>query len=154
MPALTPRGDREHGGPRVVGVQHRHDAGTEARDDPDRQVDLAEQQHHHDADGDRARRGDLERQVHEVRRGQEAIVRDREDRPDDDQRDDDAERAELALRDPLAQACTSGRFLFPRGHVGTGSCRGGAHVCPSSSVPNSAPVITPTISSRVVSPIS
>jgi hypothetical protein len=45
------REDRGPSGPAVLDVQHGHDGSGETADDPDRQVDLAEEQHQHDARG-------------------------------------------------------------------------------------------------------
>src|SRR5207302_7126 len=63
----------------------------------DRQVDLAQQQDQHHADGDRAHGGDLEDQVREVAGGEKVRVQRLEDDGDQEQRGDDRQRADLAL---------------------------------------------------------
>ena len=62
---------------------------------PTGEVDLAQQQHQHDPDRDRRHRGDLP-QVGEVDGAQEAVVGELEDRPDDRDRDQHANRAEIS----------------------------------------------------------
>ena len=93
---------RRHRRPAGLHRQRGDDRRRKAADRAHRQVDLAQQQHQHDTHRDRPDRDALQRQVGQVDRGQEAIVGDREDDPDDRQRDQDAQRAGLALRQ-LAQ---------------------------------------------------
>ena len=68
--------------PAVLDVEHGHHRRGEAADRADREVDLAEQQDEHDADRDRPHGRDLQHQVGEVDRGEEAVVLELEDRPD------------------------------------------------------------------------
>ena len=86
----------------MLDVEDRHHRGREAADGADREVDLAEQQHVDDADRDQADGGDLEHQVGQVLGGEEAVVLELEDRPDQGQADDDPQRGEVAL-DQAAQ---------------------------------------------------
>ena len=55
--------------------QQRHHDRPDAADEPDRQIDLGDQEHEHDPDGDRGHPGHLEEQVHEVLRGVEVGAR-------------------------------------------------------------------------------
>ena len=67
-------GDGRDGVPALLHVEHRHDGGGQAAHRPDRQVDLAQQQHQHHADRDRPHRRDLQHEVGEVAGGQEVRV--------------------------------------------------------------------------------
>ena len=73
----------------MLGVQDRHAGSRQAADRPDREVDLAEQQHEDDSDRDQADGCDLEHQVGEVLGREEAIVLGLEDDPDHRQADHD-----------------------------------------------------------------
>ena len=98
------REDRRPRAPARLDREGRGDGGGEAADGADGEIDLAQQQHEHDPDRDRADGGDLEREVGEVDRGEEAVVGDREDRPDDDEHEHDAQRAEIAFDEPAPGA--------------------------------------------------
>ena len=54
--------------------RRRHHDATDRADEGDRQVDLADQQHEHDADRDRRDRRHLQQQVREVALGVEGVV--------------------------------------------------------------------------------
>ena len=69
-----------------------------------RQVDLADEQHEHHADGDGGDGRHLQQQVGEVALGEERVVEQAEHDGDDDQPDDDRQRAELAGADALPPA--------------------------------------------------
>ena len=88
--------------PRPVGVvrpqQERHGDAADRADVGHRQVDLADQQHEHDADGDRGDRRHLQEQVGEVALGEEGVVEHAEHDGDDDQPDDDRQRARARRR--------------------------------------------------------
>ena len=99
-PAQHAGGDREVRVPAVLDVEHRHHRGRETADGADREVDLPQQQHVHDADRDQADRRDLEHQVGEVDRGEEAVVLGLEDDPDHDHAEDHAQRREIPLHEP------------------------------------------------------
>ena len=79
------------------------DRRGEPGDRADRQVDLAEQQHEHDADRDGADRRALQREVDEVVGRQEARVEGLEDAPDQHEADDDGQRSEAAAGETRAQ---------------------------------------------------
>ena len=150
--------DRE---PRVEPLfdgQDRHHRRREAADGADRQVDLAEQQHEDDADRDRRDRGDLKREVREVDRGEEPVVGDLEDRPDDRDAQEDADRAELSAREPAQHDAGSdalARSRLRRRERLRPRCSKRSLLGRALSLsPNSAPVIAATISSWLESPIS
>jgi hypothetical protein len=84
----------------VVDHAHSEYRGGEARDRTDGQVDLAEQEHEDDPDGDRAGNGDLENEVRKIARSQEMRVLKVEVGPDRRQANDDGERTELARNNP------------------------------------------------------
>ncbi len=64
-------------------------------DERNRQVDLADQQDEHHADGDGGDGGHLQEQVGEVALGEEGVVERAEDDGDDDQTHDDRQRTQL-----------------------------------------------------------
>jgi hypothetical protein len=72
-----------------------HEHGRDAVDGRDREIDLLDQQHEHEAErhdaGDRA----LDQQVREVQRGQEDIALEREERPQHYEADDDWKRPQV-----------------------------------------------------------
>src|SRR5690606_38105801 len=70
--------------------------GGQARDRADGQIDLADEEHKNDAEGDRADRGALHREVHEVGAREEDRIQDLEDAPDDHEADEDRQGSELA----------------------------------------------------------
>ncbi len=74
--------DRGHARPAVVGQQHAEDAGRHAGNRAEREVDLAEQEDDHDADGQRADDTDLQDEIREVARRQEAVVLALKEQPD------------------------------------------------------------------------
>ena len=77
-------------------LQLRHDERTDAREVPDRQVDLAEQQHEDDTEGEHRRTGHLVDQIGEVDGREEVRRRQAEEDDDEDLADDDRPRAEVA----------------------------------------------------------
>ena len=100
-PTAMAGGDRGPGRPAVLHVEHRHHCGGEPADRADRQVDLAEQQHEHDAHRDRAHGHDLQHEVGEVDGREEPVVEGLEDDPDDRRcRCTHRQDAELALGQP------------------------------------------------------
>ena len=114
VPDSEPGEQTEQRRPAVLDAEHRHHAGGEAADRADREVDLAEQQDEHDADRDRRHGGDLQGEVGEVYGGEEAVVGDLEDRPDDRDPDQHPDRGEVAAgecpqrppeREALGRAC-------------------------------------------------
>ena len=94
----------------------------EPADRADREVDLAEQQDEDHADRDRRHGGDLQGQVGEVDRGEEAIVGELEDRPDDRDPEQDPDRPELATAE-TAEHRRGREALAPRGVVATVGAR-------------------------------
>jgi len=106
--------DRQVGRPAVLGAQHSRDRRRHAAHGTDREVDLAEQQHQHDADRDQADAGDLKHQVGEVGRRQEAGFLQLEDRPDHDQAEDHPDLAEVALHEATQEFHARGRDLGRR----------------------------------------
>ena len=84
----------------LVDHQHGHHRGRHAAHRADRQVDLAEQQHQHDAERDDADRGGVLGDRHDVARRQEPHVVEVEPEADDDQPDDDRQVAEVAGAEP------------------------------------------------------
>ena len=73
---------------------------ADAGDEPDRQVDLAEQQHEDLGHRQQHEHGSLDEQVDEVAGGQELRVEGLEDDRDEHQADDDRQDAALAGLDP------------------------------------------------------
>jgi len=71
--------------------------------DPTDKVDLPEQQHEHDPDGDDPDVGNLGRQVGEVSGAQEERIEEVEDEPDDDKACDDRQRADVTLAEPAPE---------------------------------------------------
>ena len=92
--------DREDDRPAPTHGAHRDDRRCEAADRPDREVDLAQQQHQDDTDGDRADGGALQREVDEVARGEEGVVQALEHDPDDDEPDHHRDGAEVPTSQP------------------------------------------------------
>ena len=85
-------------GQRVRGPQADHRA--DGRVEPDRQVDLAEQQHEDLRHAEQDERHALGHQVDQVARGKEQRVLDLEEHHDRDQAEDDRQRAALPVPDP------------------------------------------------------
>src|SRR5690606_8088317 len=79
----------------VGDAEHREGGARDTADRADRQVDLAEQQDEHDADGDHAGADHGDRHVGEVAGGEEVAVQAGEDGPDDQQADDDRNGPEV-----------------------------------------------------------
>ncbi len=80
----------------VVHVQHGERGPRQAADGADRQIDLPDQQHEDDADGDQTGPDDVHAEVGQVAWREELVVQPLEDAPDHDQPGDDQERTALA----------------------------------------------------------
>ena len=94
-----------------------HDA-DEAAEVRDREVDLAEQQDEHDAEGEHRRARHLHDDVVEVDRGEEVLRGEREEDDDDRQADGDRQAAEVAALEVLPDP-------GPEALVGLGDVEGG-----------------------------
>ena len=96
------------------------DGGTGAPRGAGRQVDLAEQQHEHEAQGDDGDVGALAGQVAEVVGGQELVGDLREDQREDDQAQHRRQRARVTgadLADPAGEGITDRAFLDVEGEL-------------------------------------
>src|SRR5262249_5493781 len=122
----------------------------EAAGGANREVDLANQENHHDADRDQADGGDLQKQVGEVGGREETFVLQVEDDPDQGDREDHPQRGGVPLQEAPQQVAR-------RGGLGSGGLRGGdvrgadppGCLC-CSAVSVIAPVIAPTTCSSLV----
>jgi hypothetical protein len=137
--------------PPELGVEDSHDGRPQSAHDADGQVDLACDEHDHDAEGDETERNDLADQVRQVVRGQEALVRGLEHDGDDDETHQD--RCELTREGPAEPL----RRNIPAGDRPHALFEGmalhdGHQAIPSatSSGREPAPVMAATISSGVV----
>ena len=104
--------DRGHHGPvpgHVVAHDHdRHQRRAHAGGGARAQVDLAEQQHEHQAHGQHDDRRGLGDQVGDVVQRQEAVLHDREEDDQDDQADHGGRRAQLAAARPVQAVAAVG----------------------------------------------
>jgi hypothetical protein len=131
------RGNRQVRRPTFLHAQDGRDRRAEPAHGPDREVDLTEQQHQHDANRNEADRRHLKHQVRQVAGAEEGRLLDVEDQPDHRERDDDPQLSEVA-GDEAPQQFELGAadldFLFD-------CCVGCAHRCPPFA---DAPVIAAT----------
>src|SRR6266508_3843216 len=119
----------------------------------DRAVDVADPQDQHHPDRDGPGPGELREQVGEVAGGEEAVVGDPEDRPDDRDADDHRQGAELALGQAAPEAgpgAGQAGLLGDQPGVEVGDGHGSLTSVGSCSSPALAPVIAATTSSELV----
>src|SRR3984885_11961664 len=105
--------------PTTIGGAVARWGGHAPADGTHREVDLPQQQHVDDAHRDQPDGGDLQHQVGQVLGREEAVVLELEDRPDQSQADDHAQRGEIALDQAPDRLLRPGQALLGLGGAGS-----------------------------------